>query len=143
MSGFLLDTNIVSEGLKRRPHAAVSAWVAATPLALLHLSVLTLGEIRKGIDLLDVTHPNRARLQTWLEGELREHFRGRILDVTADVADRWGQIEAHARRQQHTLPAIDGLLAATALQHNLTLVTRNASHVAPAGISVFNPWENG
>ena len=108
--------------------------------SLLHLSVLTLGEIRKGLAALPHGR-RRTRLEAWLEVDLRGRFSGRILPVDAAVADRWGLLAAQARRSGATLPIVDGLLAATALHHNLTLVSRNVSDFAAAHVPVLNPWE--
>lgn len=137
MSGFLLGTNVVSELIKPRPHEPVFRWVEQTQEELLFLSVLTLGEIRKGITRLE-DRRRRGALESWLEVDLRERFADRILPIDAPVADRWGRIAAGTR----TLPVIDGLIAATALQHNLTIVTRNAKDVASTGCLVFNPWNS-
>jgi predicted nucleic acid-binding protein len=108
--------------------------------SLLHLSVLTLGEIRKGLAALPQGR-RRTRLEAWLEVDLRSRFSGRILPVDAAVADRWGLLAAQASASGATLPIIDGLLAATALHHNLTLVSRNVSDFAAAQVPVLNPWE--
>lgn len=137
MSGFLLDTNVVSELVRPRPEAKVKSWVAAADEELLYLSVLTLGEIRKGIALLKDAS-RRAALEAWLAGDLAPRFAGRILPINEAVADRWGRLTAEAA--PNLLPVIDGLLAATALHHNLTLVTRNTKDVAPTGVPAFNPW---
>ena len=139
MSGFLLDTNVISELVRRKPEARVTAWVEATDEALLHLSVLTLGEIRQGIVCL----PNASRrmaLGAWLDGELAIRFGHRILPIDEAVADRWGRLTAGAETRGRRLPVIDGLLAATALHYNLTFVTRNIKDVAATGVPVFNPW---
>ncbi len=138
MSGFLLDTNIIFELVRPRPEPKVKTWVAATGEDLLYLSVLTLGEIRKGIaSLKDASR--RVRLEAWLDGDLAVRFAGRILAIDLAVAGRWGRLVAQADLKSR-LPVIDGLLAATALQHNLTLVTRNTKDVAETGVPVFNPW---
>jgi predicted nucleic acid-binding protein len=139
-AGFLLDTNVVSELMKSRPTARVVNWVDNTPEELIHLSVITLGEIRKGIDLLDEGNSRRGALQAWLDRDLRVRFAGRLLPFDDLVAERWGQLEAAAKRRRLTLPTIDAQLAATALHHGLTFVTRNASHLRPTGVPVFNPW---
>jgi toxin FitB len=138
--GFLLDTNVVSELMKARPNAGVVAWVNDTAEDLLHLSVLTIGEVRKGIDLLADDDPKRAALQGWLSRDVRIRFAARLLVFDAGVAERWGQVEALARKHRLTLPTIDAQLAATALHHNLTFVTRNTTDVAMTGVPVFNPW---
>ncbi|MDX5298383.1 MAG: type II toxin-antitoxin system VapC family toxin, partial [Gammaproteobacteria bacterium] len=102
----------------------------------LYLSVLSLGEIRKGIE--GVADPTfRQTLTDWLEVELPTYFVGRLLSIDAQVADRWGRVQATAGR---TLPVIDGLLAATALQHGLTLVTRNVKDFEGLGVDLVNPW---
>jgi hypothetical protein len=141
MSGFLLDTNIISEPVKPQPNPKVLAWLEGSDELLFHLSVLTLGEIRKGIDSLAASS-RRTGLEAWLSHDLLVRFAGRILDVDQKVADRWGRMSGRARIENRSIPAVDGLLAATALHHNLTLVTRNAKDVAPTGVSVFNPWES-
>ncbi|MGZ5444043.1 MAG: PIN domain-containing protein [Thermoanaerobaculia bacterium] len=139
-SGYLLDTNVISELMKARPARSVAAWVRDTPEELLYLSVITIGEIRKGIDLLAEEEPKRSALQSWLDHDLRVRFAGRLLAFDEWVAERWGQIEALARRHRVTLPTIDAQLAATALHHGLTFVTRNAADVRSTGVSLFNPW---
>src|ERR1043166_9713551 len=124
-SGYLLDTNVVSELMKRRPSRSVADWIETAPEELMHLSVMTVGEVRKGIDLLDENDPKRAALQSWLDRDLRVRFAGRILPFDEGVAERWGQIEAFAHRQRLTVPTIDAQLAAPALHPGLTFVTRN------------------
>ena len=141
-SGFLLDTNVVSELMKRRPSRLVAEWVEATPEDLLHLSVITIGEIRKGIELLDDDQPKRAALQSWLDGDVRVRFGDRLLTFDGAVAERWGHLEARAKKQRITLSTIDALLAATALHHGLTFVTRNTADIRPTGVPVFNPWSD-
>ena len=114
-TGFLLDTNVVSELMKRRPSRRVARWVDATSEELLYLSVITIGEVRKGIDLLDHRDPKRAALQSWLDRDVRVRFTGRLLAFDDAVAERWGQLEAAAKKRKQTLPTIDAQLAATAL----------------------------
>lgn len=138
MNGFLLDTNIISELVRPRPAPEVRDWVAAMDESLLFLSVLTLGEIRKGVTLLK-DESRRAVLEVWLASDLAFRFAGRILVIDEAVADRWGRLSALAGPNK-PLPVIDGLLAATALQHNLTLVTRNTKDVLATGVPVINPW---
>jgi predicted nucleic acid-binding protein len=138
--GFLLDTNVVSELMKPRPSRAVATWVANTPESLLHLSVLTIGEVRKGIESLRDDDPKRAALQSWLNRDVRIRFAGRLLVFDDGVAERWGHLESLARRRRITIPTIDAQLAATALHHGLTFVTRNTVDVAPMEVPVFNPW---
>jgi predicted nucleic acid-binding protein len=139
VSGFLLDTNVISELVKSRPEPAVVRWVDESDENLLYLSVLTLGEIRKGI----VAWPQSARrvaLEAWLESDLRLRFSKRILSIDEGVADRWGVLAEQAQKDGRGLPVIDGLLAATAIHYNLTLVTRNTSDLGSTGALLFNPW---
>ena len=140
MSGFLLDTNCVSELIRPRPDRRVMEWTDATNEASLYLSVLTLGEIRKGLAALP-QGTRRTRLEIWLDVDLKARFHGRILPVDDAVADRWGLLTAEAKRAAKPMPVIDGLLAATALHHNLTLVSRNVSDFARARVDVLNPWD--
>ena len=139
MSGFLLDTNIVSELVRPRPDPRVAQWLDSTDEELLFLSVLTLGEIRKGIATL-TDRARKTRLEAWLSGNLLARFEGRILPIDHAIADRWGQITGSLATQGSPLAVIDGLLAATALHHNLTLVTRNTRDVAQTRVEVFDPW---
>jgi predicted nucleic acid-binding protein len=138
VNGFLIDTNVVSELIKPRPSCRVADWIDAQEEQLFHLSVLTLGEIRRGIVQLA---PSRRRtdLAAWLSGDLLTRFAGRILQIDQEVADRWGHL---AGAKGATIPVIDGLLAATALQHNLTLVTRNTKDMTSTGVGLFNPWSD-
>src|SRR5215469_4423156 len=140
MSGFLLDTNCISEIVRLKPEPRVIAWMEAADESLLYLSVLTLGEIRKGLAGLPQSR-RRTRLETWLELELRARFSRRILSIDADIADRWGLLAAEAKRKGRALSTIDGLLAATALHHNLTLVSRNVSDFTHTQVPVLNPWD--
>jgi len=139
VSGFLLDTNIISELVKPKPEVNVTEWVENTDESLLYLSVLTLGEIRRGIAALPQSR-RRATLEAWLDKDLRARFEGRILVIDQEVADRWGLLTAAARNSGKVLPVIDGLLVATALEHNLTLVTRDTGQIPSMGVAVFNPW---
>lgn len=139
MSGFLIDTNVISEIVRPKPNANVVEWVQGTDESLLHLSVLTVGEIRKGISLLPEGR-RRAALQGWLENDLLLRFSGRILPIDMAIADRWGRISASARAKGAPIPVIDGLLAGTAMHHNLTLVSRDESFATLAGIELLNPW---
>lgn len=136
---YLIDTNVLSELRRKTPDPDVVAWFSQRPSTTLYLSVLTLGEIRKGIET--VADPlRRQSLIDWLETDLPSFFIGRILDVDGAVADRWGRLIAAAGRP---LPAIDSLLAATALEHDLVLVTRNSKDFAGLPVQVFNPWPVG
>lgn len=140
MSGFLLDTNCISELVRPKPEPRVMEWMEATDEAMLYLSVLTIGEIRKGLAGL-AQGKRRTHLETWLEVDLQTRFAGRIMPIDAAIADRWGVIAAEGKRKGKALPVIDGLLAATALHHNLTVVSRNASDFANTQVQVLNPWQ--
>lgn len=140
MSGFLLDTNCISEVVRVRPEPRVLEWLDAVDERLLFLSVLTLGEIRKGIAGLPQSR-RRTHLESWLDVELRSRFAGKILAIDGAVADRWGLLAAEAKRKGSSLSAVDGLLAATALEHNLTLVSRNVADFTNTAVSILNPWE--
>jgi toxin FitB len=139
MSGFLLDTNVISELVRPRPEPAVTRWIESTDESLLHLSVLTWGEIRKGIaSLRDAAR--RVTLETWLDSDLAIRFSGRVLPIDQAVADRWGRLAGSAAAKRSPMPVIDGLLAATALHFDLTLVTRDTQHLEVSGVPFFNPW---
>lgn len=140
MGGFLLDTNCISELVRSKPDPRVLRWLDAADEGGLYLSVLTLGEIRKGVAGLPQSK-RRIQLENWLEVELQTRFAGRILDIGAAVADRWGALSADAKRTGTPLAAIDGLLAATAIQHKLTLVSRNVNDFAGTPVEVLNPWK--
>jgi toxin FitB len=139
VSGFLLDTNVISELIRPRPDAKVADWISSTDENLLSLSVLTFGEIRKGIATLPAA-ARRTRLEAWLDHDLALRFAGRILPVDQPVADRWGRLSAEVASKRMVLPVVDGLLAATALHHNLTLVTRNSRDIELTSVPFFNPW---
>jgi predicted nucleic acid-binding protein len=140
MSGFLLDTNIPSEMIRTRPDPRVDAWVSAQEDAVLHLSVITIGELRKGITVLP-KGKRRSRLQDWLEGEVLPLFTGRILPVTQAIADRWGVLSAQRQVAGRPLSMADGILAATALEHGLTMVTRNVRDYEGLGVEILSPWD--
>lgn len=133
---FLLDTNIVSETRKRRGNAAVKSWIASVHPEDLYLSVLVVGEVRRGIEQLRRRNAEEARvLEAWL-ASLRRDYAGRLLPVDGDVAEMWGRLNV-----PNTLPIIDSYLAATALVHGLTLVTRNVADVQRTGVPILNPFE--
>lgn len=135
--GFLLDTNVVSELRRKRPDPRVLQWFNQVSDGKLYLSVLTIGEIRRGIERL--TDPvQQRRLTAWLEGTLFPWLGSRLLPVNLAVAEQWGRLCGSAGRP---LPAIDSLLAATALERGLILVTRNAVDFQHSGLQVLNPWD--
>ncbi|HET6522754.1 MAG TPA: type II toxin-antitoxin system VapC family toxin [Geminicoccaceae bacterium] len=141
MSGFLLDTDVVSEPTRLRPNPAVVDRLGRVDPERTFLSAMTPAEIRAGI--VRVRDGRRAaRLEAWL-AEVREAFGERILPLDDGVLDRWGRLVGSAMAGGAPLPGIDALFAATALHHNLVLVTRSTRHMAAAGIDVLKPWDEG
>lgn len=136
----LLDTCVVSELVRPAPDPRVLAWFETAPEDGLYLSVLTLGELQRGADLIEEAG-RRARVQAWIDG-LARAFADRLLPVDDAVAVRWGRLTAEARRAGRTRPAVDSLLVATALRHDLTLATRNLADFAGTGVRLVNPWES-
>ena len=134
---YLLDTNTVSEPKRKRPNAAAAAWLRRVDQSLLFISVLTLGEIENGVTRLASRDKIAAdALRAWAEG-IRADFSSRIIAVDLAIAETWGRISA-----RRPLPVADGLLAATALVHGMTLVTRNVRDVADTGVKLINPWDD-
>jgi len=136
---YLIDTNVLSELRRKEPNPGVVVWFEERPATTLYVSVLTLGEIRKGIEALGKSK-RKLKLLDWLETELPAFFAGRILPIDEEVAGCWGRLLAAAGRP---LPAIDSLLAATALTHRLALVTRNVNDFPHPELEIINPWETG
>jgi predicted nucleic acid-binding protein len=138
--GFLLDTNVPSELTRRQPDPRVAQWLEDTDDELMYLSVISIGEVCKGFTVHPEEH-RRASLRQWLENELRPWFAGRILPISEAIAERWGVLEGKCQLKGLTLSAPDGLIAATALEHDLTVVTRNVKDFTGLGLAVLNPWE--
>lgn len=136
---YLVDTCVLSELVKPRPSEAVVAWVRSRDEADLFLSVLTLGELRKGIDRLD-DGVRRRQLERWLETDLLDRFTGRVLAVDGAVALEWGRILAAAEKEGAPVPVVDSLLAATAIVHRLVVATRNVAHLERCHAEVEDPW---
>jgi hypothetical protein len=136
---YLLDTCVISEFQKVRPAAAVRDWLATQHETELYLSVLTLGEIQKGVSQLPEGR-RRTTLQSWLDGDLRDRFQNRIVPISEDVAARWGRIAGESQRRGTPTPVIDALIAATAMTIDATVVTLDDTHVSRAGARTFNPW---
>jgi predicted nucleic acid-binding protein len=136
---YLIDTNVISELTRSKPAPAVAAWFEEVADEALHLSVLTVGELRRGIEKLPLGK-RKEKLRNWLEHELPAWFGERLLPIDAAVADAWGRLQATVQR---TLPAVDSLLAATALHHHLRLVTRNTEDFEVVGLETINPWSSG
>ena len=139
MSDWLLHTNILSELRRPKPEHTVLAFVAAQPLERLFVSAVTFAEIRFGIELLGDPH-RRAELTDWLDYSLRPMFEQRVLDVSEDVMFKWRLLVEEGRKAGHTFSQPDLIIAATALHHGLTVVSRDITEYTRAGVSVFNPW---
>lgn len=139
---YLLDTNVVSEWTKPRPEAGVVRWLDEVDEDRVHLSVLTLGELREGVDRLEPGR-RRTQLDRWLTTDLPERFDGRVVGVDTAVAARWGALRAAAARSGRTVPVVDGLIAASAAEHGLTVVTRNVRDFAALGVPLVDPWTAG
>ena len=136
---YLLDTCVISELIAKRPSPQVVEWLDGVEDERIQLSVITIGEIKRGIEKL----PDSAKKQTladWLSGDLLLRFRGRILAIDTAVILRWGELTARLEGAGRPLPAMDSLIAALALTHNLHLVTRNEKDFAGTGVVVVNPW---
>jgi toxin FitB len=140
VGGFLIDTNVVSEFVKPEPSLRVKRWFEVADPESLFASVITVGEIRLGIENLPAGK-RRAALEQWLEEGVPEWFQANLLPVTKAIADRWGQVTIQAKRKGIIIATADGLIVATAMQHGLTLVTRNVKDFGGIEVPVFNPWE--
>jgi toxin FitB len=140
MNGYLVDTNIPSELTRKKPEPAVEAFLTKAGKEHVYMSVLSLGEIVKGIAELPVSR-KRQDLEAWLEAEIRPWFGQRILPVSAAIAERWGFLSASGKLRGAPVAVVDGLLAATALENDLTLVTRNSRDFASLGVAIVNPWD--
>jgi predicted nucleic acid-binding protein len=136
---WLLDTCVVSELVRPRPKASVVSWVLERDEDALFLSVITIGELEKGIARLPDS-PKRVTLEQWVRRELADRFRGRLLMVDSGVAARWGALIGASEARGQPLPVIDSLIAATGLQHDLTVVTRNTNDLERCGARCVNPW---
>lgn len=138
---FLLDTCVISELIKTEPNQNVIDWVATCEEHCLFLSSLTIGEIQKGISKL----PNSGKkktLQNWVDKDLSARFEGKILPIDAIVAQKWGKILADSEKDGSKMPAIDSLIAATAIVNDMTVVTRNTEDMLNSGAALYNPWHN-
>jgi len=138
--GFLLDTNIPSELMRARPEPKVKDWLAAQDISALFLSVVSIGELESGFTTMPDAQ-RRTRLEAWLEQHLVLLFQGRVLPVTQAIAARWGRLDGTRQMRGRPLNAPDGMIAATALEHGLAVVTRNVKDFADLDVTVFNPWD--
>ncbi|MEP9380098.1 type II toxin-antitoxin system VapC family toxin [Aquabacter sp. CN5-332] len=138
----LLDTNVLSEVRRPVPDPRVLAWLDAIDEDRTYISVASIAELKRGIALMDDGR-RRSALSDWLAQDLLERFAGRILPIDPAIAGRWGDLMVEARMSGFALSVMDGFFAATALDRDLVLATRNTEGFAPLGVSLFNPWIDG
>ena len=141
MTGRLVDTNVISEIIRATPDAQVAAWSQRTPKEGLFLSVISIGELRKGITMLPLS-ARRTQLEKSIEEQIPFWFGDRILPVTQSIAERWGILDGQRQLMGRPLNVPDGQIAATALEHGLSLATRNVKDFAGLGVTIVNPWES-
>ncbi len=139
MKGWLLDTNILSELRRLKPEPKVLTFVAAQPLDRLYVSTVSLAEIRFGIELV-IDASRRAELNDWLAHKVRPMFEQRVLQITEDIMFKWRLLVEDGRKAGHTYSQPDLIIAATALQHGLTVVSRDTTDYTKARVPIFNPW---
>jgi len=137
---YLLDTNVISELISKQPNKKVVEWIDRLDPNMIYLSVITIGELRKGIEKLPPSK-RRDTVKEWLEGDLLLRFQGRILEITIEVMLIWGELTGRLEKQGRPITAIDSLIAATALGGNCHLVTRNEHDFQRAGVAIINPWK--
>jgi tRNA(fMet)-specific endonuclease VapC len=136
---YLLDTNVLSELVVKQPNTRVIDWIDSVDPNSLYLSVITIGELRKGIEKLPKSK-RKTNLLEWLNDQLQLRFRGRILAIDIDVMLAWGILMGQLEQVGRPLPAMDSLIAASALHHNCSLVTRNEDDFKETGVVLMNPW---
>jgi predicted nucleic acid-binding protein len=136
---FLLDTNVISESAKPRPDAGVMSWLETVNEDEVFLSVITLAELRHGVERMPAS-ARRTALDEWVTDALPARFANRLLPIDPATADQWGRTIARGQAAGRPLSAMDGFIAATAEQHRLTLVTRNVSDFEVTGVRLLNPW---
>jgi tRNA(fMet)-specific endonuclease VapC len=137
---YLLDTNVISELVAKKPNPKVMDWIDSVDLESVYLSVITIGELRKGIEKLPDSQ-RKSLLTTWLNEDLLVRFNGKVLVLDTAVMLSWGALTGKLERQGRPLPATDSMIAALAIYHSCTLVTRNEDDFKGTGVIIFNPWE--
>lgn len=138
---YLLDTCVVSELVKKKPNSNVLSWLRQQDETDLYLSVLTFGEVQKGIEKAP-DERRKEKLTLWLEEDLRQRFEGRIVPVDMSVAMAWGEVQGVAEKSGKTIPTMDGLIAVSGLVHQCVVVTRNVTDMQHCSVELFNPWED-
>jgi toxin FitB len=136
---YLLDTNVISELVAREPSQAVLTWIEALDQTAVYLSVITIGEIHRGIERLPESE-KQARLRAWLTDDLLVRFGDRLVTIDVGVMIAWGSLAARLIREGRPLSAMDSLIAAQAIHHGYSLVTRNESDFRGTGVDLVNPW---
>jgi tRNA(fMet)-specific endonuclease VapC len=137
---YVLDTNVISELISKQPHKKVVEWLDRLDPNAIYLSVITIGEIRRGIEKLPPSK-RRDTVREWLEADLLIRFQGRILEITTEVMLVWGELTGRLEKEGRPIKAIDSLIAAIALQGNYCLVTRNEHDFQHTGVTIINPWK--
>ena len=137
---YVLDTNVISELIAKQPNKKVVAWLDQLDPHTVYLSVITIGEIRKGMEKL-LPSKRRDAVREWLETDLLLRFQGRILEITTEVMLIWGELTGRLEKEGRPIKAIDSLIAAIALQGNYSLVTRNEHDFQHTGVTILNPWK--
>ena len=136
---YLLDTCLISELAKSKPNEKVVNWVLSENETRFYISVLTFGELHKGIEKLPESK-KKEELKIWIEGDLENRFQNRIIGIDMRVSILWGKIQCFAEKKGKPMPAIDALIAATGIAHDLMVVTRNVADMEQSGVKLFNPW---
>ena len=139
---YVLDTNVISELILKQPNKKVVEWLDHLDPNMIYLSVITIGEIRKGIEKLPPSK-RREAVKEWLEADLLLRFQGRILEITTDVMLIWGELTGRLEKEGRPITAIDSLIAAIAVQGDYCLVTRNERDFQHTGVTIINPWKEG
>lgn len=137
---YLLDTCVISEVTKRKPSENVLAWLQAQDESSLYLSILTFGEIEKGIEK-SPDQIRKTKLKRWVEDDLKQRFEGRIIPIDLNVVTQWGRIQGVAELAGKTMPSIDGLIAVSGVANHCIVATRNISDMEQSTAELFNPWE--
>ncbi len=138
---YLLDTCVISELIKKNPSPKVVKWFSGAEESNLFISAITIGEIHKGIEKLPMGN-KKEKLHEWVDFDLQERFKNRIIPFDVQIAASWGKIQGQPELSGKPMPAIDGLIAATGLSLDMIVVTRNTKDMAISGVSLLNPWES-